>query len=452
MFRTDYFIIYLLLIPTLFIGCGEDEAPPASSSAPTVIGSGGTSDTQTTSDGNARDYLTYTRLTNTDGPNAELIVFDMRAQEEIILNEGISKDDVDCYTRGCFLHPNLEYVAWLQPNGNKNDLFVAPIDAQSRRINVMEKRKLSEDALRLSFTQNNIIFLEMKDAEALNGVAVMTVPVSGDMMPREVALVNPNGGYKATLADDLIILVKTTLSSMTLSFLNTDTDQQFDLTTFGMAGGAGSEFSASTNPVGFAPDNSYLVSFTNFELTWRLHSLDVTSTDINLQTQDLFPTLRSDQVCTADIKFDTIMLEPVFSSDSEHFYMLMSGDCTKREYPMLNRRDHDIYRFSRDISAPPVNITRIVRVNNWSNHDITEFALSPDDQKLAFVATRPNKNGTKSIWLMNVSTGEELPTFDCSRGEEMLDPSAHPRCEYIFHDVEGSVDYRNLTFVRASGL
>ena len=103
MFRTDYFIIYILLIPTLFIGCGEDEAPPASSSAPTVIGSGGTSDTQTTSDGNTRDYLTYTRLTNTDGPNAELIVFDMRAQEEIILNEGISKDDVDCYTRGCFL-------------------------------------------------------------------------------------------------------------------------------------------------------------------------------------------------------------------------------------------------------------------------------------------------------------------------------------------------------------
>jgi hypothetical protein len=339
-----------------------------------------------------------------------------------------------------------------------NELWLAPVDKAARRVDVGAKRKLSDAALTFSFTATRLVFTEVKDQAAREGNAVKVASLAEGGEVREVDLVSDLGGFSVTRADDLLIVVKATLSSMTVFFRNLANDQILELYTFGEAGGTGSEFSATSNPVRFSPDNTYVAAITSNQLTWRLHALDATGAAPEPVTHELFPSQTSPGACSGPYPFTSVLNEPRFSASGDHIYMLFGGDCSQRENPAANRRDYDVYRFSRDVSATPLNVTRITRANHWSNHDLGAFDVTPDERQVAFVATRPNKNGVKAIWLMDINEDPSAPaSFDCSRDPNMtpaLDLNGDRRCEFISTEVAagGTVEYRGLSFTQARGL
>ncbi len=404
--------------------------------------------------------LTYNRVVSEGAETrADLVVFNMSSSDEIVLNEGVSLEQMDCLSYGCVLHPKLTWVAWIRRAAmGVNELWIAPVDKPGRRVDVAFKRKLSDTALTFSFTANTIVFTEVKDSAAREGNAVKVVSLADFSRAREVELVSDLGGFSVTSADELLIIIKATLSSMTVFFRNLANDQILELYTFGEAGGTGSEFSATSNPVRFSPDNTYVAAVTSNQLTWRLHTLAATGVVVEPVTHELFPSQTNPAACTGPYPFTSVLNEPRFSPDGEHMYLLFGGDCSQRENSNANRRDYDIYRFSRDVSAAPLNVTHITRANHWSNHDLGSFDVTPDQRQVAFVATRPNKNGVKAIWLMEISEDETAPAvFDCSRDPNMtpaLDINEERRCEFISTEVApgGTVEYRGVSFTQAAGL
>ena len=421
---------------------GEDDMGPTQGGAESTGGSEA---------GDLESYLSYTRLVGTpEGTRGDLVVFNIDRNEEILLNEGVSLEEMDCVSRGCLLHPDLTWVAWFQRGVGMNALWIAPIDRQSRTVKVDDRREVSSNSFRFSFTKNSIIYSEMKDPSSSNGVAVMVVPLEGGDA-QEVALIDPNGGFSTTLLDDVLILIKTTLSTLNISFLNLENGSNFDLFTFGESGGQGSEFSATTNPVKLAPDNSYLVAVTNNEFMWRVHTLEVTDVAVEPSSRDLFPVRNVPEACSGNYPFTQVTNEPIFSVDSQSFYLLFNGGCNQ-DQGLTNRPDYDIYKFSKDLTQEPINLTQIPKISNWSNHDIRSFAISPDERRLAFVATRPNKNGTFSIWILNLGEGDDESSFDCTRSEGQIDPTGVRRCEYIFNEGSETTEYRGLTYHQTSTL
>lgn len=449
-----------LIITLGSFACDSEEPPPPMEMDAEVIGGPPTGDAGMGGDdgpttGPTETYLTYTRVFSEPSVPArgDLMAFNVDQSQELWLNEGVSREEMDCAARGCELHPSLSWVAWLQPQQNQNDLYIAPIDRGESSVDIANKRLVAENVLRFAFTNTRIVYSEIKESEAANGVAVKIEPLDGSEEAREVDLISANGGFATTDNDDLLIIIKTTLSSMNISFLNVGNGQIFELYTFGEAGGTGSEFSASTNPVRFAPDSSYLVAVTSNQFMWRANTLEATDEVVEPVTQDLFPIRNVEEACAGNFPFTNVSNEPVFTRDSEHFYLLFNGDCTVRQYPdITNRQDYEIYRFSRDLSATPVNVTQVPKGNHWSNHDIRSFAISPEETQLAFTASRPNRNGSSAIWVMNLGADGAGSDFDCSRNEEQRDINGEVRCEYITYDVEGSVDYRNLKYTEASRL
>jgi hypothetical protein len=442
------------------VACDSDNSSPTTMTDIEVIGEpgdGGVSEGGTEGGGGmtgpTETFLTYTRVYTEPGvpTRGDLIAFNVVRQQESWLNQGIDKADMDCVSRGCQLHPTLNWVAWLQPNMSQNNLYLAPITRADQRVDIANKRLVAENVLRFDFTDTRIVYTEIKESEAANGVAVKVESIDGSESAREVDLVSANGGFATTLSDDLLIIVKTTLSSMNISFLNIDNGQIFELFTFGEEGGTGSEFSASINPVRFAPDSSYLVIVTSNQFMWRANTLEATDEIVTPVSRDLFPIRNVPEACSGDYSYTNVINEPVFTQDSEHFYLLFNGDCTMREYPdATNRQDYDIYRFSRDLNTPPVNVTQVPKGNHWSNHDIRSFAISPDESQVAFTSTRPNRNGTSSIWVMNLGDDGAGTEFDCSRNEELRDINSDVRCEYIFYELDGTVEYRNLKYFSAA--
>ena len=461
MHRTHFAIMTSLVASTLLfvsLGCEDPDPPPPEmqidreviGGTPDDMGMGG--ETGGSTGGPEESFLTYTRVYTAMGeaPRADLVIFNVDRQEETWINEGIARDEMDCGSRGCQLHPTLSWVAWLQPNQSQNDLYVAPVSRAEQSVDIAQKRLVAENVLRFDFTETRLVYTEIKESEAANGVAVKVEPIDGSESAREVDLVSANGGFATTLSDDLLIIIKTTLSSMNINFLNLSNMQVFELYTFGEAGGTGSEFSASTNPVRFAPDSSYLVAVTSNEFMWRANTLLATDEIVTPETRDLFPIRNVEEACAGNYPYTRVINEPVFTQDSEHFYLLFNGDCTIREYPdATNRQDYDIYRFSRDLSQPPVNVTQVPKGNHWSNHDIRSFAISPDESQVAFTSTRPNRNGTSSIWVMNLGDSGAAEGFDCSRGEVQRDINGDERCEYIYYEQEGTVEYRYLKYTSA---
>lgn len=405
-------------------------------------------------------YLTYTRVVTEEGnTRGDLLAFNMRTQSEMHLNEGMSQDDIDCLTFGCAFQHQMNYVAWIKRVGTTGELWLAPVDKATKKINITDKIKLSDTAVNFSFSGTKLFFSEVKDPSARQGNAVKSVSLEGgEAMEHE--LVDDNGGFSIGLTDDIVIIIKTDLSSMTLTYLNTSTGQVLELITLGTPGGTGSEFSASSNPVNIAPQYDYFSIVTSNEFMWRLNTFPMMGGGISdLVTRDLFPVPNSDEACTTGLPFTQVLGAPKMSPDGERLYLLFGGDCSQRENPSTNRRDYDIYRFNRDLSVEPLNVTRIVSFNGWSNHDISNFAVTPDESKVAFVATRPNQSGVKGIWLQEITEGsEEDPTvFDCS-----LDPNVNPmiditmqrRCEYIVYETQvvgATVEYRTLNFITAEG-
>lgn len=451
------FVPFLALMLTTSLVACDNEEPEGPQDAqvfggPMDAGMGGESNGGAVV-GDEETFLTYTRVFTETGIPArgDLIAFNVDGQDEIWLNEGISAEDMDCVKRGCDLHPSLSWVAWLQPNLSQNDLYVAAINRSEALVDISTKRLVAENVLRFAFTSQQIVYTEIKESEAVNGVAVKVEPLDGSAGAQELDLVSANGGFATTLSDDLLIIIKTTLSSMNISFLNISNGQVFELFTFGQEGSTGSEFSASTNPVRFAPDSTYLVAVTSNEFMWRVHTLEATDEVVAPVTRDLFPIRNVPEACSGNYPFINVLNEPVFTRDSQYFYLLFNGDCSIQMYPTANRQDYEIYRFSRNLNEAPVNVTNVPRGNHWSNHDIRSFAISPDESQIAFTSTRPNRNGTSSIWVQNLGSDGVASSFDCTRNEALSDINGETRCEYIYYDREGVVEYRNLKYTSAVG-
>ncbi len=405
------------------------------------------------------EYLTYTRTVSA-GPDSsvDLIAYRFDTNEEIILNQDVPKEEMDCSSRGCLIHPSLKYVAWAQiPSGSVSfSLFLAPIDQASRKVDLAQKKELARNVILYQFTDTRIIYSSVKDANIRDGVAIQYEPLDGSAPATEVALISANGGFRTTKFDDLLIIVNTPdLSSMTVSFRNLSNGLAQDLYTFGEAGGTGSEFAAGTSPIGFSPDGTYLVVLTNNDFLWRINLLEASEAAPPPVVKELFPVRNVPEACSkpAPYQFTQVLNQPVFNQSADQFYLLMKGDCTKRSNATINRDDHEIFRFSKnDLTGEPTNISRFPRVNNWGNQDVNEFALSKDDSKIAFVASRPTKANSHAIWLVdNPAEPTENLNYNCSRGASQTDLLGVTRCEFLTYDKSGTdAKYRALQFHKAS--
>ena len=144
-----------------------------------------------------------------------------------------------------------------------------------------------------------------------------------------------------------------------------------------------------------------------------------------------------------DYRFNEVRFNPVFSRDSNSIYFLVKGDCGRRGDPPINRDDFDILKMNRELAGSVENITNNFRGSHWSNHNIGDFALAPDDSRIVFTAERMNNVTSSSVWAIDPATGE----YDCSRGDPLPVIDDRERCEFIFDNRTGAdITYRDLRF------
>jgi len=419
--------------------------------------------------------LSYTkRVQNRDGSPAvvDMVVYDFEDNEEYNLTGG--EGVVDCVTKICRLNDDMTWIGWLESDaaGGGFRLLVAPVDVARKVVLVDRVREVDTGVNDFRFSSYSadpldeaspeielIIYSKGQAANIDDRIDVRASPVAppdeeacanGGSLPEcpvLVGLINANGGFRVTNLGSLIILVETTLSTMTLNFFNVSSGAQSTIYTFGEQMMTGSQFDGR-QPIGFAPDATYLAVFTKDDLVWRLNVLDAIP---NPPAPDVHPLFELESNPDGDCframpyRFNEVRFDPVFSQDSEWIYFLARGDCSSRptnENP-TNRDDFDILRINRQLEGQVENVTENLRASHWSNHDIGDFDLSPDGTMLVFTAQRPNQATNRSIWLIDPATG----TYDCSRGAPLQVIDGRERCEFITDDRNGAdVTLRDLNF------
>lgn len=393
----------------------------------------------------------------------DLVVYDFVDREPFNLT---ADGGVDCNAKTCLLNGNMTWVGWMvRADGGGFELWVAPVDVKRKLVRTAEKRLVDEGVNAFDFTNSDgtdlILYTKGQASGTEATIEVLVEPVAGqdpgcplpETSPRcanFVANINADGGFRVTPFGSLIIVIKTTLSTMTVDFFNVKNGATQTLYTFGEQGGTGSQFSGRL-PVALSPDATYLAVFTRNEFIWRAQTLQAIPNPPPPQTKDLFEAANSQDEngqpndCRRQMPyhFNEVRFNPVFSADGEYFYFLAKGDCTKRAGES-NRDDYDILRFDRNMMGDPVNVTNNVRASHWSNHDFGDFALDPAGQMLAFTASRPNNAASRSIWIINPETGD----YDCSgEAKSHTDLNGDTRCEFIYDDTAGAmVSFRDLRF------
>lgn len=393
----------------------------------------------------------------------DLVVYDFEDGEAFNLT---ADGGVDCNSKTCLLNGSMTWVGWMErADGGGFTLWVAPVDVKRKLVRTAEKRQVDESVNSFDFTTSEgtdlILYTKGQAIGAERTIEVLVEPVAGpdaacplpetpERCSQFVGNINADGGFRVTPFGSLIIIIKTTLSTMTLDFFNVKNGANQTLYTFGEQGGTGSQFSGRL-PVALSPDATYLAVFTRNEFIWRAQTLQAIPNPPPAQTKDLFEAANSQDEngmpndCRRQMpyEFNEVRFNPVFSADGEFFYFLAKGDCTKRAGES-NRDDYDILRFDRAMSGDPVNVSNNVRASHWSNHDFGDFALDPAGERLAFTASRPNNAISRSIWIINPANGE----YDCSgEAKSHTDLNGGTRCEYIFDDTAGAtVSYRDLRF------
>lgn len=408
--------------------------------------------------------ISYVKSTTPRGggePTVDLLVYDFEDDEEINLTRDVSgADGVNCRVKACKVSPDMSWIGWMSPVGQGGfELWAAPVDVRDRRVRIDGKRLIADSVNTFDFTGDLVVYSRGQAVGTENTIEVWVEPVAGedpDACPNDdeptqckqfVGQINADGGFRVTDFSSLIILIRTTLSTMTVDFFNLRNGANQTLHTFGEQGGTGSQFSGRL-PVALAPDATYLAVFTRNEFIWRAQTLIAVPNPPPLGVHDLFevPTAQQgDCIRPMPYNFNEVRFDPVFTADAEQFYFLAHGNCSQRpgsESP-TNRPDFDILRLDRNLSGAPVNITNNPRINNWSNHDIGDFDLDASGTRLAFTASRPNNATSRAIWMINPETGE----YACSRGPSLPGPDGRTRCEFIFDDSNGvDVVYREVKF------
>lgn len=455
-------IVAYSAIIIMCMACGEDSDDSGGAAAPTVIGAGGEAGAGGAPGGIAtqvevRERLSFVKKISDDsGDNYDLFIYDFELDDEINLTEGI--DEVDCGTRSCKLSDGQEWVGWLarQPNGSFN-LMAAPVVLEENRIDLSAQFQVGADVDSFDFTKDesttpatDMVIFSRSESDGSGRKEIVVRPLS-DCSDCEILVgsVNGDGGYRVTAYSGLFILIETTLSSMTVKLFNLGTMSQQNIAYFGVENMTGSQYSA-TDPIGLSPSAEYFSIFTRDNFLWKLNIVEARPDAPEPAVHELFETSTSRSgTCMrmGDYLFQDVLKDPIFSDDSEWIYFLVGGDCSGN-----NRRDHDVLRINRNLSGSVENVTNIGalvdgevrRVNDWISHDITNFAINGDESRLVFDGQRPNNARSKSLWLIDPSSGD----YDCSRGRSQRTPFDNKaRCEFIFDErSDVSVNYLNVRF------
>ena len=406
--------------------------------------------------------LSFTReVRPRDGSAAEvdLIVYDFANDIEKNLTTGLN-GALDCATRLCKLNPEMTWVGWLGASDVRSiSLFVAPVepsdDPEGLRIDMDHKRLVADQVLSFDFAGERLVYSQGGGSGEDLSVFAEPIAPCGESDPTACRLlvgqINPNGAFRTTHASSVVILVRTDLSSMTINLHNIDSGAEQTLYTFGDPGGTGSEFSGHL-PLALAPDSTYLAVITRNDFLWRIWSLEAVPNPPEPSVHELYESQTSPAGdCTRPMPygFNLVRFDPRFSPDSARIYLLAAGNCARqRPEAPTNRDDSDILRIGKTFEGGVVNITNNPRINHWSNHDIGDFALTPDGERIAFVASRPLDTQSRSIWL--IDTDNSL--YDCTRQPvldkyEPTDVNEPDRCEFILGDhASAAITHRGLTF------
>jgi hypothetical protein len=434
---------------------------------------GGLSGDGSTGTGGTEEHLRISyvkQVSSREGgqPSLDLVVYDFKDDEEINLTSGLGEQGVDCATNLCRLNSDMSWVGWI---GQGSSLNVAPVDIGQKRVRIDQARVVAERLVRnFEFTNYipnpdaptegvipQIVYSRGQQMGSDGTIDVYAEPVAGfdadacvEASPscqNLIGVITTNGGFRVTNDGSLIILIETTLSTMTLKFYNLATTAQQTLFTFGEQNQTGSQFSGRL-PIALAPDASYLAVFTNDTFLWRLHTLQAIPSPPDPTSLTLFEgSTHPEGDCRrmGAFAFNEVRFNPVFSRDSEWIYFLAHGPCSRQGDPPTNRDDYDILRVSRGLDGEVENVTNNFRASHWSNHNIGDFALSPDGTQLAFTAERMNNRNSKAIWIINPENG----AYDCSRKSPLPVLDERERCEFISDDSTGvDATYRDLRFHR----
>ncbi len=474
------FISFLVFSLILVTGCGDDAtSEPVRMDAQVFdlgmgpggdggAGGGGGNNGGPTEEHTRLSYIKSVTPRGMGTASVDLVIYDFEDDEEFNLTGG--QGVVNCVSKLCRLNKDMTWIGWLEPDAVAGGfrLKVAPIDLRQKVVQIDRVREVNDRVNSFDFTTfklnpddpnsevvEELIYTRGQAMGSDGTIDVWVEPVAGaseegcEDAPYRcrnlVGTVNANGGFRVTDSGSLIILIETTLSTMTLKFYNLANTAQQTLYTFGEQNMTGSQFSGRL-PIALSPDATYLAVFTNDEFIWNLHTLQARPMPPEPGNHVLFEGRthpQGDCRRMGDYYFNEVRFNPVFSSDSEWIYFLARGDCSRRGDPPTNRDDFDILRINRNLDGAVENVTNNLRASHWSNHDIGDFALSPDGTKLVFTAERMNNVSSKSIWVINPEDG----SYDCSRNDPLPVLDARERCEFVFDDRSGAdIVYRDLRF------
>ena len=95
------------------------------------------------------------------------------------------------------------------------------------------------------------------------------------------------------------------------------------------------------------------------------------------------------------------------------------------------------------MSGPVENVSQIAHNSSWTNHGISTWSINGDGTKLVFDGERPTNASSKSLWLIDLETGE----YDCSQGRARPGIDGIPRCEFVFDERSNAqVSFQSLKF------
>lgn len=413
-------------------------------------------------EGELHPMMSYVKTINSRSGGAsrtDLFIYDFEDEEVFDLTSEID-GEIDCTSRACRIKSDMSWVGWLAPQDTGGyELFVAPIDLARRRVNIEAKRSVSQETLDFRFTLDNIVYKRGTAAGTEASIEVISEPIggfdagacgSGAVDPAQcqqvIGLLGGSGDFRVSQDNNLVILIQATLSKMELLFFNTNTGTTQKFAQFGEEEGTGSQFTGQL-PMALSPDSTYMTVFTRDEFIWKINTVEARPGAPAAQVMELFETSsHPDGDCQREmpLNFTEVLFNPHFGASSDHFYYLAHGDCSRQENPNFNRDDYDIFKVNKDLGSPPVNLTENLRASHWSNHQMIDFALSAEGDKLAIVSARPNNNLSQSIWIINTADG----TYNC---DQQPNPQAtldgRERCEFIFDDTQDQdTQFRNPQF------
>jgi hypothetical protein len=270
--------------PNLDVGFVDAITPP-------VGGGGGGGDSGGPTETHLR--LSYTKEVapkDSSPGSVDLVIYDFEDNREANLTQG--SPEIDCRSKGCTLNRSMTWVAWLaREEGAGFALWIAPVDTQRLRVDLDAKRRVADQVINFEFTNDGVrdlVVYQRGVAEGPEGMLEVRVepvvepdaalcangspPDDISACPALLGNVDGSGSFRVTPFGALVILIRTTLSTMSLDFFNVRNGANQTLYTFGDQGGTGSEFTGR-QPIALSPDAEYLAVTTKNGGVWKLHNL-----------------------------------------------------------------------------------------------------------------------------------------------------------------------------------